>query len=237
MRVTRVRDLDLGELEQTLGVVFADRSLLERALTHISAARGDELRLDSYQRLEFLGDSVLGLCVASMLFAAFPAALEGELSRRLAELVRRESCAEVAMAWNLGRFLRLGKGEAQSGARKNATILGDVCEAVIGAVYLDRGYDVAAACVRRGWHERMLNPHRPLRDAKTALQEWVQMKGLPAPTYVEVSRSGSDHAPAFEISAEVQGLTATTGTGGSKRLAEHAAAVEFLKREGVWSDD
>ena len=235
-RVVRVRDLDLGELEQMLGVVFRDRSLLDHALTHVSAAKGVEKRLASYQRLEFLGDRVLGLTVAAMLFRSFPEAEEGDLSRRLAEMVRRESCAEVAAAWNLGRFLRLGTGEAASGGRKKDAILADICEAVIGAVFLDAGFSAASACVERAWQPRMLNPLRPLRDAKTALQEWAQARGLPTPLYREVSRTGPDHAPDFEIAAEVQGLISALGSGPSKRLAEQAAAVKFLMREGVWPD-
>jgi ribonuclease-3 len=235
-RVVRIKDLDLGELEDTIGVRFTDRSLLEQALTHVSATKGDLARLESYQRLEFLGDRVLGLSVCTMLYAEFPKADEGDLSRRLAELVRRESCSEVAKYWNLGKFLRLGNGEAQSGGRKNDTILADICEAVIGAVYLDQGFDAASACVERAWGERMLKPHRPLRDAKTALQEWAQAQGLPAPLYREVGRSGPDHAPDFEISAEVLGLQAAQGSGRSKRLAEQAAADAFLRREKVWTE-
>jgi ribonuclease-3 len=234
-RVVRVKDLDLAELERTLGVGFLDRGLLEQALTHVSAAKGARIRLDSYQRLEFLGDRVLGLAVSDMLYRTFPDAEEGDLSRRLAELVRRESCAEVAIDWNLGRFLRLGAGEAQSGGRKKTAILADICEAVIGAVFLDQGFAAATGCVERAWSGRMLKPHRPLRDAKTVLQEWAQARGLPAPLYREIGRSGPDHAPDFEISAEVQTLSPALGRGPSKRLAEQAAAVVFLRREGVWA--
>ena len=235
-RVIRIRDLDLGDLEAVLGVAFKDRTLLERALTHVSAARSGEARLDSYQRLEFLGDRVLGLAVAGMLYRAFPDAEEGELSQRLADLVRRETCAEVAIEWTLGAFLRLGPGEAQSGGRKKAAILADICEATIGAVYLDGGFDAARDLVERTWKPRMLNPVRPLRDAKTALQEWAQAQGLPAPLYREIARSGPDHAPDFTIAAEVETLQPASGSGSSKRLAEQAAAVSFLKREGVWSE-
>ncbi len=236
-RVIRIKDLDLGELENTLCVEFRDRNLLQQALTHVSATRGEQARLESYQRLEFLGDRVLGLTIAAMLMRNFPSAEEGELSRRLAELVRREACAEVAIEWNLGKFLRLGVGEAQSGGRKKDAILADICEAVIGAIFIDSGYMAASSCVERTWAARMLKPQRPLRDAKTALQEWAQGLGLPAPVYREVGRSGPDHAPDFEISAEVQGLSSARGSGRSKRLAEQAAAVIFLQREGVWADN
>ena len=236
-RIVRIRDLDLGELEVTLGVSFKNRALLDKALTHISAAKGETARLGSYQRLEFLGDRVLGLSVAAMLFQAFPLNDEGDLSRRLAELVRRESCAEVAIMWNLGKFLRLGQAEAQSGGRKKDAILADICEAVIGAIFLDQGFAAASECVERAWRPRMLKPNRPLRDAKTVLQEWVQARGLPTPVYREVGRTGPDHAPDFEIMAEVETLAPAIGAGPSKRLAEQAAAVQFLLREGVWTTD
>ncbi|HEV3043627.1 MAG TPA: ribonuclease III domain-containing protein, partial [Roseiarcus sp.] len=134
--------VSLADLEIRLAYRFSDRSLAERALTHLSAAPSDLEggRLESYQRLEFLGDRVLGLAVADMLYAAYPQASEGELSIRLAALVRRDACAEVAAFWDLGRHLRLGLGEVQTGGRKKTTILADVCEALIGAVFLDGGF-------------------------------------------------------------------------------------------------
>jgi len=225
---------DTARLEAVLGHRFADRSLLATALTHMSA---EDSRLASYQRLEFLGDRVLGLSVAELLFRQFPQSEEGNLSRRLADLVRKETCAEVALGWNLGQFMRLGEGEILGGARKNKAILADACEAIIGAVFIDGGYEAARALVERAFGERMLKPVRPLRDAKTALQEWAQGKGYPTPTYSERGRSGPDHAPVFVVAAKITGLADAEARGPSKRLAEQAAAETFLKREGLWNDN
>ena len=176
---------DLADLEASLGYTFADRFRLVLALTHIGAAAS---RPKSYQRLEFLGDRVLGLAVSAMLYATFPEADEGDLSRRLADLVRRESCAEVAADWGVEPHIRLAAGERASAALRRA-ILGDVCEAILGAVYLDGGLPAAQALVERAFAERMRTPRR-LRDAKTTLQEWAQAKGLAVPLYREVGRRG-----------------------------------------------
>lgn len=222
-----------GALEARLGHVFADRSLLVRALTHISHLPSDRSRIGSYQRLEFLGDRVLGLVVSAMLFESFANAEEGELSRRLAQLVRRETCAEVALEWALSPHLRLGEGEMQSGGETKPAILADVCEAIIGAVFLDGGYAAARAVVLPVWSPRMRSPGRPLRDPKTALQEWAQGRGHPAPLYREVKREGPDHAPAFTIAVAVDGFETGIGLGGSKRTAEQSAAEAFMAREGI----
>jgi ribonuclease-3 len=219
-------------LEAALGHVFADRELLERALTHISALEGPG-RLQSYQRLEFLGDRVLGLAVADMLFRAFPDDEEGAMSRRLSDLVRKETCAAVAADWGVGPHVKLGMGEAQSGGRKRLTTLGDVCEALIGGVFLDAGYDKARAVVEQGWRERLYAPIRPPSDAKTALQEWAQARALKAPTYRLVSRSGPDHSPRFVIAVDIEKQVSAEGEGKSKRLAEQAAAAAFMAREGI----
>lgn len=224
---------DLAKLETALGHVFADRALLTTALTHMSA---DGPRLGSYQRLEFLGDRVLGLSVADMLFRRYPLAEEGDMSRRLADLVRKETCAEVALAWDLGQFMRLGEGEILGGARKNKAILADACEAIIGAVFIDGGYEAARGLVERAFGERLLKPVRPLRDAKTALQEWAQGQGYPTPTYSERGRTGPDHAPVFRVAVRITGLDDAEAQGPSKRLAEQAAAEAFLRREGLWSE-
>jgi ribonuclease-3 len=227
---------DLADLEAKLGHVFLDRGLLERALTHMSAAPLDAKRTGSYQRLEFLGDRVLGMCVAELLFRTYPAAEEGELSRRLADMVRKETCADMAMAWGIGPYLRLGDGEASSGARKNRAILADACESVVGAVFLDGGYDAARRLLDAALGARLRQTSKPQRDAKTALQEWAQGQGLPTPSYVEVGRSGPDHAPVFKVAARVQGLSDGIGEGRSKRLAEQVAAENFLRREGLWQE-
>ncbi len=228
--MTRDAERDVAALEESIGHVFADRSLLAQALTHASAASP---RSGSYERLEFLGDRVLGLAVAHMLMEAYRDESEGPLSHRLAALVRKETCAEVAREWGVGAFIRMGEGEALSGGRDKTAILGDVCEAIIGAVFLDAGADVAEAVVRRAFEPRMVAPSRRLRDPKTVLQEWAQGRKLPAPTYRLARRSGPDHAPRFEIRAEIAGFEEAAGEGPSKRAAEQAAALCFLQREGI----
>jgi ribonuclease-3 len=227
------------ELEGRLGYRFADSGLLDRALTHPSAVsdRGAAGQLDSYQRLEFLGDRVLGLVVADMLMAAFPTADEGELHRRHAGLVRKETCADVGAEIGLGDALHLGDGEENSGGREKSTILGDACEAVIGAIYLDGGLEPARVLIVRCWQPRMSGPTRPPRDAKSTLQEWAQAQGLRVPVYRVTDESGPAHAPRFVVTAEVDGKSAAVGTGASKREAEQEAAMALLIREGAWQAD
>lgn len=190
--MTKGADAAIAALEQRLGHRFSDRSLLQTALTHASAIGSGSA---NYQRLEFLGDRVLGLIIAGMLLTAFPKASEGELATRLTALVRNEACADVAVSLDMGAAIRLGAGEAQSGGRRKAAILGDVCEAVIGAVYLDGGLAAAEGFIDRNWRSRMEAWKGSMRDAKTTLQEWAQGRGLPTPAYEIVGRSGPEHAP------------------------------------------
>ena len=224
---------DLKPLEQRIGRTFRDIGLLKTALTHVSACTK---RTDSYQRLEFLGDRVLGLAVADMLIGAFPDAHEGELSRRLAELVRRETCAEVAAEWGVAPFIRLGEGEAQSGGAQKAAILGDICESIIGAVFLDGGGEAAAELVRASFGPRVSRPHTAQRDPKSALQEWAQGRGLATPVYRLDVQTGPDHAPHFRISANIDGFAPAVGEGASKRAAEQSAAEAFLAREKIGAE-
>jgi ribonuclease-3 len=221
-------------LEDRIGYRFADAAMLESALTHISALKGGN-RANSYQRLEFLGDHVLGLVISDMLYRAYPKADEGELSRRLADLVRKETCYEIAFAIELGAALRVGSSEANSGARSRVAILADVCEALIGAVYLDGGYKAAEGLVERLWAVRLKATAPPLRDPKTVLQEWAQARGLPTPAYREIERSGPDHNPEFRVAVHLPALGPAEGSGRSKRAAEQAAAAAMLAREGVRS--
>jgi ribonuclease-3 len=220
-------------IEQRIGHSFADPMLLATAFTHVSALKSARNRADSYQRLEFLGDHVLGLVVSDMLYRAFPNADEGELSKRLADLVRKETCADVAKSLELLDGIKLGTVGVGAGARLRKSVLGDICEAVIGAVFLDGGYPAAAKFVERNWIERMRKPVRPLRDAKTVLQEWAQGKGLPTPVYREVERTGPHHDPQFRVAVNLPGLAPAEGVGGSKRAAEKVAASVMLAREGV----
>jgi ribonuclease-3 len=231
-RTPRRRAIAASALEKTIGYRFKDRELLERSLTHVSALGGGN-RASSYQRLEFLGDHVLGLVVSDMLFRAFPKADEGEMSRRLADLVRKEACAEVARGIELGAAIKLGSSEANAGGRGRTAILADVCEALIGAVFVDGGYPAAVALIERLWEARMRTPARPLRDSKTVLQEWAQARGLPTPAYREVERKGPDHDPEFRVTVELPDQVPAEGLGRSKRAAEQAAAAAMLTRAGV----
>jgi ribonuclease-3 len=221
---------DVRALESRIGHSFAARSLIVSALTHVSAVAG--AKRESYQRLEFLGDRVLGLVVSDMLYQTFSEADEGELSRRLADLVRKESCAEVALEWGAQAFVRAGEGDKGASAL-NTAILGDICESIIGAVFLDAGYAAAKKVVSGAFEPRMHAPRGALRDAKTALQEWAQGRGLPPPDYRETARCGPDHAPEFTIRVEIPGYPHAEAKGLAKRLAEQAAAAAFMTREGI----
>jgi ribonuclease III len=232
----RRRRRGMAGFEERIGYRFKDAALLEQALTHISALTGARNRAGSYQRLEFLGDHVLGLVVSDMLFHAFAKADEGEMSRRLADLVRKEACADVAREIDLGQAIRLGASEANAGGRGRTAILADVCEALIGAVFIDGGYPAASALIERLWSERMRTPARPLRDSKTVLQEWAQARGLPTPAYREVERKGPDHDPEFRVTVELPHLAPAEGLGRSKRAAEQAAAAAMLTHAGVKAD-
>lgn len=228
---------DPADFEKTLGYEFSDPGLLIRALTHASALAegGNRHPAATYQRLEFLGDRVLGLVVADMLISSYPDAAEGELARRLARLVSGETCAGVAADMGLESFVRLGRGLARKRSKIAFGILADVCESVIGALYRDGGLDAARPVIERYWRGRMIAMSGPLRDAKTELQEWTHRQGLATPHYRELSRSGPDHAPAFEIEVMIDGRQGAVGCGKSKREAEQAAAEAVLRREGIWS--
>lgn len=224
----------LDALQVRIGYKFADVDLLEVALTHSSAISPAKRTSRSYQRLEFLGDRVLGLVVADMLYRRLPDANEGELSRTLNTLVRKETCAMVARDLDLGGDLRLGDAEARSGGAEKEAILADVCEAVIGAVYCDGGPGRAYDLVERLFGIMVDKANARGADAKTALQEWAQGRGLLPPDYVEVERTGPDHAPKFTISVEISGFDPESAEGASKKLAEHRAAELFLLREKIW---
>ena len=215
-------------LEKRLGYEFADKELLRRALTHSSAISPAKRVHSSYQRLEFLGDRVLGLVVADLMYRRRPEANEGELSRTLNSVVRKESCAEVARNLRLGEDVVLGDSEARTGGADKDAILADVCEAIIGAIYSDGGLQKAYKFVERSFAAHLSNQDARKADAKTALQEWAQGRGLPLPSYTEVSREGPPHDPLFTISVEVAGQPPQSGTGRSKRMAEQDAAAQLL---------
>lgn len=223
----------LEALTGRLGHDFARPVLLREAITHPSAARGGGY---GYERLEFLGDRVLGLIVADMLMRSYPDEDEGALSRRLVALVRSETLAEIARSINLGAALILARGEDESGGRRNPGILADACEAVIAALYLDGGLAAARRFVESHWSVPMIARAHPPQDAKTALQEWAQARGRPLPRYHVIDSTGPAHNPRFTVEVSVDGLAPASGSGTSKRGAEQAAAAALLDAAGVAHD-
>ncbi len=215
------------KLEAKLFHRFENRQLLSRAFMHSSAVSGD---VHSNQRLEFLGDRVLGLVVAEMLHTQYPGESEGELARRFTALVRREALERIARDLRFGDYLILAKGEEDSGGRENSANLADACEAVIAAIFIDGGYDAAARFIRRYWAAPMNGERIPPRDAKSALQEWAQAEHGVLPVYRLIARQGPAHAPHFEIEVQVGDFLGATASGGSKQAAEQAAAQILMQR-------
>jgi ribonuclease-3 len=223
-------------LAETFGYRFARPDLLREALTHPSAsapagakrARAQPAKLRGYERLEFLGDRVLGLVVADLLYRQYPQEDEGALAKRLAALARKDTLARVARAADFGAHLVLSRAESEAGGRDNPALLADACEAVIGALYLDGGLAAAAGFIRRYWEPLMTAEARPPQDAKTALQEWAQGAGLPLPSYRTVRTEGPPHEPLFAVEVRVEGHAPATRTGRTKRAAEQAAATVLL---------
>jgi ribonuclease III len=234
--------LPAEDLAQKIGYAFVRPELLKEALTHPSAlvsgqARGRRREHHtpdrSYERLEFLGDRVLGLVIADLLWRRFENEPEGHLTRRHTHLVRRETLARIAKLMGLGDHLILSRAEKATGAAGNPGILADVCEALIAAIYLDGGFDAAAAFVRRFWHPLLDEMAKPPRDPKTALQEWAQGRGLALPAYELIASSGPDHALRFTVEASVAGCHRATATASSKRVAEARAAEMLLAQIGA----
>ena len=224
-------------LESVIGHVFAVKERLDRAVTHSStlAAKGG-----NYERLEFLGDRVLGLCVAELLFETFKTADEGELSVRLNQLVSAESCAEVADSLKLHDFIRTGADIKKLTDKRMLNVRADVVESLIGALYLDAGLEAARGFILRNWKDRATRADGAKRDAKTELQEWAHAKYSVTPVYRVDDRSGPDHEPRFTVTVQVTGIAPETGVDRSKRAAEQVAATKLLQRMGVWekiSDD
>lgn len=221
---------DLKAFQDRLGYRFSDPEYLIRALTHSSI--GSPTR-ENNQRLEFLGDRVLGLVMAEALLETDRDASEGQLAPRYNALVRKEACAAVAVDIDLGDVLKLGRSEMMSGGRRKKALLGDAMEAVIAAVYQDGGFDAAKDLVMRLWHDRLNSVETDARDPKTALQEWTQANGKGLPVYQEISREGPDHAPVFTIEVQVGTDMSATAKAASKRKAEQSAAAALLARLNV----
>jgi ribonuclease-3 len=230
------RAATVADLADKLGHAFSDPALLERALTHASVGEGAaRSKHRDNERLEFLGDRVLGLLTAERLLEGFPDAAEGELAPRLNRLVSREACARVARRIGLGPALRLAGGESKGGGRDKDSILAGACEAVIAALYLDGGMEAAAAFFDRWWAEDIeaLPALGQALEVKLALQQWAQKAGRPLPAYRVLEREGPDHAPTFTVQVEVEGVAPATGSGSSRQAAEKAAAKALWDREGL----
>lgn len=222
--------VDLKAFEERIGYQFSDPEFLIRALTHSSI--GSPTR-ENNQRLEFLGDRVLGLVMAEALLSSDREATEGQLAPRFNALVRKEACAAVAEDIDLGAVLKLGRSEMMSGGRRKKALLGDAMEAVIAAVYQDGGFDAAKELVLRLWRDRLNQVETDARDPKTALQEWTQANGKGLPVYQEIGRDGPDHAPLFTIEVRVGQDISTTATAASKRKAEQAAAAALFAKLNI----
>jgi ribonuclease-3 len=218
---------DLQAFSGRIGHQFREPDLLVRAVTHASIS---SMTRPDNQRLEFLGDRVLGLAMAEALLRADGAASEGQLAPRYNALVRKETCADVAREIGLGDVLKLGRSEMMSGGRRKDALLGDALEAVIAAVYMDAGFEAAQAVVLGLWGDRITGVEADSRDAKTALQEWAQARGLPPPVYIEQGRTGPDHQPVFTVEVRLENGAVEHAAAGTKRQAEQAAAKALLAR-------
>lgn len=224
----------IAELEHE----FRQPALLEDALTHQSATEGEGRGKRNLERLEFLGDRVLGLVVARLLMDEFPEEKVGQLARRHAALVRAEALARVGRQLGLGDRIRMSRGEEEQGGRTNPGTLADCCEAVVGALYLDGGLEAAGRMIRRYWLPMMRETASPPQDSKTGLQEWAQARSLPLPVYTVVRRDGAAHEPLFDVECAVSGLPPVRAEGRSRRAAEQAAAgrmIDLIESRG--SDD
>lgn len=219
-----------GQLEHRLGYVFNDTELLQRALTHRSAGKANN------ERLEFLGDAVLGCVIAGELYWRYPDIREGRLSRLRSSLVRKETLAEIGQQLEIGEFLRLGPGERKSGGHRRSSIIADAVEALLGAVYLDSDFEVCRQCILHLYSERLdsLSESAVLKDPKTRLQELLQSMHAPLPEYSVTEVDGKAHAQSFEVACSVVGQPATIGRGGNRRAAEQDAALRML---GQLSED
>lgn len=214
----------LENLEKQIGYSFKNRDLLRVALTHSSTGESE-----NYERLEFLGDRVLGLVIASVLFEKFPDEKEGDMAKRLAALVQGQTLAELSVRISLGDYINFSDAERDSGGAENEHILADVYESVIGAIYLDGGFEPCSRLIKTQWQEALYTMKKPPQHPKTAIQEWAQGQGLPLPIYDIVAQHGPDHAPIFEVRLSVKGHKPVHGSGKSRAEAEKLAAEGFME--------
>ena len=231
-RLPSLSDGAVAEIEGLIGYKFSDRALLSRAMTHASATQEFGARF-SYERLEFLGDRVLGLIVADLLFRKFEGEPEGGLAPRLNALVNRDACAAVAQKLMLSKYLILDIAEERAGGREKVSILSDICEALLGAIYLDGGLKPAAKLIETQWSPLLQSLGKRPKDPKSLLQEWAQGQGFATPTYEIISQVGPDHAPEFAARVLVGDLDPVEGHGTSKQDAQRAAAKLMLEANNI----
>lgn len=238
MNEIQVSEFDADAVSERIGYRFNDPALLREALTHPSVELADRAGARfGYERLEFLGDRVLGLVIAQWLLDRYPREHEGQIAKRFVAMVRREALAWVAEKLDLGRFLLMSAGESEAGGRDKDAILADACEAVIGAIHCDGGLTAADAFIRAQWLDLVEQHARPPQDPKTALQEWAQARGLPLPDYQTTGRKGPDHAPLFTVTATVRGWPPAVAEGATKREAARLAAELLLTKLTRATDD
>ncbi len=222
----------LSAFKKRTGYAFKDPQLLASALTHTSLVQPNQ---QNNERLEFLGDRVLALVIAEHLYETYPNSPEGEMALRLNSMVRKETCAQVARDMNLGDLMKSfsGKSAVHKGVFESQNVLGDACEAVLAAIYLDAGIEKSRKFILKAWQNMLSDDNIIRKDPKSILQEWALARGLETPTYIEVSREGPDHAPEFVMSVEVGENSKKTGKGTSKRAAEQSAAEKFLSAKKI----
>ena len=221
---------DFTQLSEKLDYEFKDKKLLELALTHKSVLDPKCSNIGSNERLEFLGDRVLGLSIADMLIKRFPNENEGQIARRFSYLVSQEMLFRVAKKLDFGRFIIFSNSEKKAGGEGKKSVLADTCEAVIAAIYLDGGLTVAMKFIDDNWQSKLNEHEGPALDPKTELQEWALQNGLPLPKYSDVSQEGADHKPKFTVGLDVLNFGTVTGVGSTKRLAQRKAAAGMIKR-------
>jgi ribonuclease-3 len=220
-----------GEVEEILGHVFKDVELLTQALTHPSAiSSAEDMARQSNQRLEFLGDRVLNLIVSERLYARYPDWTEGQMAPKYNQLIKKGACAEAMRHLDLGLYIIAPPGQQEAGLTASESALGDACEAIVGALYLDGGLKAATRFVEKAWAPQFNAKPRETKDPKSLFQEWAQARGLPEPDYVVLEQTGPDHAPEFHIEARLDGHGIERASGPSKRAAERAAAAAFYSR-------
>ena len=229
-RLPQLSEDALNEVEAAINYVFKDKDLIHHAMTHPSILGSDEDAHHSNQRLEFLGDRVLGLVISERLIERFPTDREGEMAPKLNALVNKSACARAIRHLGVGEHLMMGNGEIKTGGRGRESTLGDLCEAVIGAIYLDGGLKAARAYIEFAWADEFSRPLAAIQNPKSVLQDWALKRGMALPAYKVTGRTGPEHELEFEVLVTLADGMSATGVGSSKQDAGRAAAERLLKQ-------